>query len=368
MSSGSLTSRLRSVPLALAAVFACGGPESSESRPPTPSPIASIAFDVSAAFAILDVALAPEAPNPRGLLETAPILADAVGLHTEEVLAALRGKEEGGALRFEDLRDPARNGKRRELLRGVIAALAVRRGAIEAAASRHLPSDTPNTTLHVFACFGLAVGEVARPVVTPHGRGLVLDLDAVAARGGDSSAHAPDRDRLGEELARILAPELFIAGYERLEAARCRDVPHGDLERFRRALLVLGIADHLSRKPEERFDDQGRRRPEFDVAARSALSRFERNLTRVLDPLLPEVEQDALRFSFAADDLTTDAKWGVIAGSAMIDAIDRFAPHGRIRAIVDDGPKALARAYAEVCSGHAAIPRLSIETISLLSR
>lgn len=339
-------------------------------RGPRPSelPRTTIVYDAGLAYGILDATRAGGGTPSAGLSAALHELADCVGSNVEELSRALAGEASGAPFRFPAAADEAARARAASRLRVSIDAMARRRGAIEAGAFRYLPAATPAARLIVLPCFGMPEDFLAMPISCSGERGLVVDLDAVAARCGVPDPDPGFGDRFGEELARVVTPELFVAGYEAWERSRGVPIPQGDLDRFRRSLLVLGIADLLSRRDEERFDDRGRRRPWFDVEARAVLSRFEENLARALDSRTPPAERESLRLSFGNRDGTPDSNWGVAAGSAMLDAIDRFAPHGRIRRIVAEGPRELARAYAEVCSGHAAIPRLSTETITVLAR
>lgn len=322
--------------------------------------------DSGAAYGILGALRDPHAPLCAGLRDSLPAIAYCTRREVATVEAAILADGPVADFEFHALRESSALATAEATLRLAIEALAIRRAAIERAASRYLPASTPPTRLRVRLCLGMPQGFTAQSIVDADSRGLLLDVGGMRA----SLAAVDDdrlRDELGKALERRIAPELFVTAYESLERTRGDTFPIADLDRFRRAMLVEGIADHIATPLEERFDDQARRRPAVDVAARAAIERFERNLERVLDPRTPDAERDALRFSFANDSPSADARWGIVVASAMIDAIERFAPHGRVRDLVAAGPTSLGRAYAEVCSGHAAIPRLRTETIAQLS-
>lgn len=322
--------------------------------------------DSGAAYGILGALRDPKAPLSAGLRETLPAIAYCASSEIATVETAIHAETPVAEFQFHALREAGALARAEATLRIAIEALAIRRAAIERAASRYLPASTPPTRLRVRLCLGMPQGFVARSIVDGDSRGLLLDVGGLRTSLGAVNDDRL-RDELGKAIERRIAPELFTTAYESLERTRGDAFPVADLDRFRRAMLVEGIADHIAKPLEDRFDDLARRRPAVDVAARAAIERFERNLERALDPRTPEAERDALRFSFANDAPSADARWGVVVASAMIDAIERFAPHGRVRNLVAAGPASLGRAYAEVCSGHAAIPRLRTETIAQLS-
>lgn len=297
-----------------------------------------------------------------GLARASRAIAAIRGESVAQVEARMRGEVESD-LRFPLLADRALHARAERAIRAAVEATAIRREFIERRVSGLLPDTSPYCVLPVVFVVGMQSGFTAQPFDEDGRRALLVDLlgfaDAVGAERKDL------RDALGEELGLAISPELFFAAYAALEAQRGANVPRGDLERLQRTLLVEGVADHLGRSSDERYDGSRRHAPLVDATARDAFDLLERHLLVILDPNTSEAERRERVITFSNG--PRQERYGVLAGSFMVDAIVRFSGSRRVALVLETGPQDLARAYAEVCSGHAAVPRLGTRVTSILA-
>lgn len=280
----------------------------------------------------------------------------------EQVEARIRGELESDLV-FPTLAEPTLLARAERAIRAAVAATAIRREFIERRVSGLLPESSPYCVLPVVFVVGMQSGFTAQPFDEGGRRALLVDVLGFAEVVG---AEREDlRDALGEELGLAISPELFFAAYAALEAQRGATVPRGDLERLQRTLLVEGVADHLGRSSDERYDGSRRHAPLIDAVARDAFAALEKHLLVILDPDTSEADRRERVITFSNG--PREARYGVLAGSFMVDAIVRFSGSRRVAQILETGPQDLAWAYAEVCSGHAAVPRLGTRVTSILA-
>ncbi len=335
--------------------------ETMRDAPPRPS--ARLDFDFGPAFSSIELDSSTTSSDlPLAMRDGAPAIAFCQSVSDAAARDALVTSAE--PYRFASHRGP-NAAAARALLSDVVAAAAIHRVAIERRVATYLPDDSgPLIDLRIVVVIGMPEGFQLSSFEDDLGRGVLLDAAALAAAADAKGVSR--RDRIGDTLDRWLAPQLFVAAHDALAERRGDGLRTDDFARMQRALLVEGVADHLARPFSERFDEQGRRPPSIDAKARIAFDHFPEKFFRVLDPATPKDEHDALLFTFSNG--PRDERWGALVGSFMIDAIDAFSPRGRMREVVAKGPHELMSAYAEVCSGHSAIPRLDIKTQALLSQ
>ncbi len=373
------------------------------SRPasdPTPAPMtptpngALVAIDGDVGRAMLEwIAAEPAAPDatlPPRVAAALPWLAFAASVDEAAIETALRaaraGDQDGDAtsgLRFGNAR------RYRDESAAAIAraesALRARVDVVGARVRRLLPdagAATPPFTVLFVA--GLPDDRPLATVADGERRILVVEAPAlnrrvlgplgVARSGSPPRAALASRlqDALGEELERIVAPELFHAafsGYVEHADTWQRWPMHDPHGRAWFAVLDEAVGAALEIPRERAIDDRGRRPPQVDVEVRRELARFEANLARMVDRATPPDDAAALEWSMwngvtpaSADSVDGDDRWGTRVVARMVEAVDKLGAPGRLREVLERGPFELFEAYVEVSGRSAAVPPLDQDT------
>ncbi len=257
------------------------------------------------------------------------------------------------------------------------AALASRRDVIGSRVARLLPDPSvARVPLDVIPVAGLP--ELLPALVAAEGerRLLLVDARAMVRRVLGPLPAAPARgpatrrfgDALGEELERVVAPELFHLAFGELIAAsdRWRTWPmHDPLARAWITMLDEGVGALLELPREQAIDERGLRPPQIDAAARRAFERFETNLARLQDENLAADARARLEWSMwngtgplVDAPRTEDDRWGTRVVLRMAEAVDKLGPPGRLRDVLAKGPFELIEAYVEICGRTASVPPL----------
>ncbi|MFG0319432.1 MAG: hypothetical protein ACF8XB_19335 [Planctomycetota bacterium JB042] len=320
----------------------------------------ALRIDAAPARAIL--AAKVRGPRPPALARALDVVAYCTDADRADVEAAFEralsgaGEEDAyftfHAARHDD-RTEARLGRVEEVL-------AARRDAIESRVRRLLPEvEARVPPLEVWVVLGMPEHRPIAVAPAPdddRGRVVVVDAWWVGAA---------ETDAAGERLSRRLAQELFYVRHAAVESGRAR--PASGLARLLSVAMNEGTGRWLALDDAYRFDDQGRRRPSADAAARRAIDRFETNLARLLDPALEEAERRHLEWTLYNAE-AGEEPWGTWATALMLDAVDRFEEPERLREVIDGGPSALVATYARIGGRRATVPPLAAETRAQVER
>ncbi len=352
---------------AAASSFATEGPPArAASIPPIEG---RIEVDAAPARAVLDV-LGGARPAP-GVERVLSHLAYAIDVGEDRARDELRraGTDEDAvddAFAFVEARRHLDDARAR--VDDLALELESREDVVKSRVQRLLPEEAGDgPPLHVWIVVGLPPERPTALVPIEDERLLLLDarqlfLDVFQRTG------RYERDAVGEELVRIVAPELFIVRFESYadQTPAWAEATTHDAGRFLLVLLTEGVAGYLSLPEEERFDDQGRRTPAFDAEARGLTRRFGENVLMLFDDEADPEARRALRWS--ALNGPRKQRWGTYVVSLMVDAVVRFGAPDRMRAVLREGPAELVDAYSEVAGRLAAVPPLSDEVRSEIAR
>ncbi|MCC7170077.1 MAG: hypothetical protein IT459_06495 [Planctomycetes bacterium] len=227
----------------------------------------------------------------------------------------------------------------------------VRRDALVARAERWLPeSCRAAAVLDVVVVVGFEPprAEFARGA---DGRArLLLDVSALV-----------DREPLDEAAAEVVVGALVRAALTAESAAPLPwiggPVPAAAAARA----FVEAVVDAASRPPNEGFDEQGRRLPEFDLRARTRIAEFADELEALGSPTRVQEHPITHRERFEA--FAVHGAAIAVLSDALL-AIERFAGPGALRAAIEAGPTEVLARYAELSGRTATLPSVPPEAAS----
>lgn len=272
---------------------------------------------------------------------------EAVALAEIDVATARSGATRRFAFDAVKARVPALNAA----IERLDALYLVRRDGLVARAERWLPESRRDAAvLDVVVVAGL---EPPRAEFVPDADGrarLLLDVLALI-----------DRDPLDEAAAELVVGALVRAALTAESAPALQWSGGSGPQSVAARAFVEAVVDASSRPPNEGFDEQGRRLPEFDLRARTRLAEFADELEALGSPTQVQEHPITHRERFEAFAMHGAA---IAVMSDALLAIERFAGPAALRAAIDAGPMELLARYAELSGRTATLPPVAPEAAS----
>lgn len=272
---------------------------------------------------------------------------EAIALAEIDVATAKSGAKRRFAFDAVKARVPAVN----DAIERLDALYLVRRDGLIARAERWLPEPRRDAAvLDVVVVAGLEPPRAEFLSGTDGRARLLLDVLALV-----------DREPLDEAAAEFVVAALVRAALIAESAPALPwsggSGPHAVAARA----FVEAVVDASSRPPNEGFDEQGRRLPEFDLRARMRIAEFADELEALGSPALVQEHPITHRERFEAF-ASQGAAIAVL--SDVLLAIERFAGPAALRAAIEAGPTEVLARYTELSGRTATLPPVPPEAAS----